>query len=320
MTPRYHRLTVSTEEAGVRLDSYLARALPHLSRTAAHRLIADGHALIGGQPAKPRRLVTPGLEIEVCEPAPRPSVLQAEAIPLDVVYEDSDLLVIDKPAGLVVHPGVGTREGTLVNALLAHCSDLSGIGGEERPGIVHRLDRDTSGLLVVAKHDAAHRNLALQLAQRTMERRYLALVLGVPPWTEQTVDAPIGRHPLRRTEMAIVQTGRAARTRFRVLDQWPQAAQLEARLESGRTHQVRVHALSLGLPLLGDPVYGRRRLGAAVWSEDVAAALAALPGQALHAYRLSFHHPADGRLCEFHRAPPAAYESVARLLAAEATG
>jgi len=311
-------LLVDAESAGRRLDVYLAQALPELSRSAAHRAIEAGEVLVDDQPAKPRTLLRGGQRVTVTLAPPRESEILAEAIDLDIVHEDGDLIVINKPAGMVTHPARGHWEGTLVNALLAHCTDLSGIGGTLRPGIVHRLDRDTTGLLVVAKNDAAHRHLAAQLAGRTMSRRYLALVHGEPEWQDTMVDAPIGRHPNQRLQMAVVDTGRAARTHFTVLARYGLAALLSADLESGRTHQVRVHATHLGLPLVGDPVYGQRRARSTVWPEPVALAVAALPGQALHATRLSFRHPADGRPLVFECAPPAAFASVVRTLAAAA--
>ncbi|MBI5830847.1 MAG: RluA family pseudouridine synthase [Armatimonadetes bacterium] len=310
-----HQLTVDTESAGTRLDVYLARALPDLSRSAAHRAIDAGDVLVDGQPAKPRTLLRAGQRVSLTIAQPQESEIRPEAIDLRVVYEDADLIVINKPAGMVTHPARGHWEGTLVNALLAHCTDLSGIGGTLRPGIVHRLDRDTTGLLVAAKNDVAHRGLAGQLASRAMKRRYLALVYGEPDWEETVVDAPLGRHPTQRLQQAVIETGRPARTHFRVLARYGLAALLTADLDTGRTHQVRVHATHLGLPLLGDPVYGQRRAKSAVWPTALAEAVEGLPGQALHAIRLSFLHPADGRPLVFECAPPPAFVSVVRQLA-----
>ncbi len=310
-----HTFTVDAESAGARLDVFLAGALPDLSRSAAHRAIEAGDVLVDGQGAKPRTLLRAGQTVSLTLAPPQESDIRAESIDLNVVYEDADLIVINKPAGMVTHPARGHWEGTLVNALLAHCTDLSGIGGTLRPGIVHRLDRDTTGLLVAAKNDLAHQRLAAQLASRAMKRRYLALCYGEPEWDETTVDAPIGRHPNQRLQMAVVETGRPARTHFRTLARYNLAALLTADLDTGRTHQVRVHATHLGLPLVGDPVYGQRRAKSAVWPEPLAEVVAALPGQALHAIRLSFRHPADDRPLVFECAPPLAFVSVVQRLA-----
>lgn len=306
-----HHLTVPADAAGARLDRWLADALP-LSRAQARRLLDDGLVEIAGQIVKPALKLVAGWRITVTVPAPVPVSIAAEDIALDVVYEDEDLLVIHKPAGMVVHPARGHPGGTLVNALMAHCHDLSGIGGELRPGIVHRLDKDTSGLLAVAKHDQAHRRLAEQLRARTMSRRYLALCWGEPAWESITVYQPIGRHPSRRQEMAVVPTGRPAVTHFTRRDGFVTAALLSAKLESGRTHQVRVHATFLGHPLLGDPVYGRRR---EPLPPAAAAALAGLRGQALHAAELAFDHPRDGRPMVFESPPPAAFQALLTALA-----
>jgi 23S rRNA pseudouridine1911/1915/1917 synthase len=312
-------LTVADEDAGARLDVLLARLLPELSRSAAHRLIDFGDVRVDGRPVKPRHVAKAGETLTVLLRAPATCDVAPQAIDLDVVYEDGDLIVVNKPAGMVTHPAHGAPAGTLVNALLAHCTDLSGIGGELRPGIVHRLDKDTSGLLVCAKHDAAHRALAAQLADRTMSRRYLALVWGEPDFSERLVDAPLGRHPTVRVMMAVVPDGRAARTRLTVLERYGRAALLAAELETGRTHQVRVHCAHLGHPLVGDPVYGRRRAHTlAVLDADLREVVAALPGQALHATRLTFRHPRDGRSLTFEAPPPPAFEAVRRGLATAA--
>jgi 23S rRNA pseudouridine1911/1915/1917 synthase len=261
-----HRFIVSAEAAGQRLDRYLAERLPQLSRTRVQALIESGHVR-SGRPhlptsdlvtARPAAKVHAGDEIVVAVPEPVTIGLQAEAIPLDVVYEDPDLLVVDKPARLVVHPAPGHRAGTLVNALLARCPDLAGIGGEVRPGIVHRLDKDTSGLIVVAKHERAHRFLSAQLKARQMDKRYLALVDGAPSAGSGTIDAPIGRHPQRRPQMAVRAGGRPARTHFRVLRRYPRHALLECRPVTGRTHQIRVHLAAIGCPIVGDRVCGQR--------------------------------------------------------------
>ena len=240
-----------------------------------------------------------GETIALHVPPPRPSELAAEPLALDILHEDDDLLVIDKPAGLVVHPAPGHPSGTLVNALLYHCRSLSGIGGEARPGIIHRLDKDTSGLLLVAKHDRSHRHLAAQLKTRKLQRRYQALVHGAMPAQEGTIDAPVGRHPTQRKKMAVVaHGGRAARTHYRVLEAWGVLSLLELALETGRTHQIRVHLASLGHPVLGDATYGP---GARRWPGRPALeqAMRAFARQALHAAQVRFRHPTHGDCMTF---------------------
>lgn len=296
-------MTVPDDAGGLRLDRFLAeRAGLGLSRSRVQQLIRAGRVHVDGRPARASQPVRPGSTIAVELPPPEPVAAEPEAIPLDVVYEDEDLLVVNKPRGMVVHPAPGHRTGTLVNALLHHCRDLTGIGGALRPGIVHRLDRDTTGLLVVAKGEMAYRSLAAQLRRREVERRYLALVHGVPP-PEGTVDAPIGRDPRRRTRMAVVPGGRPARTHFRVREAFGDAfALLEVRLETGRTHQIRVHLSAIGHPVVGDPVYGPRRR----WP--------GLGGQALHAYRLEFTHPRTGQRMAFEVPPPPDMEALLQRL------
>ncbi|MBI2298390.1 MAG: RluA family pseudouridine synthase [Armatimonadetes bacterium] len=312
---------VPPESAGRRLDVFLAEHCPALSRSQAKRLIEAGEVTVEGRPGRPRTVLRAGWTVSVSIPAPQPTDLAAEDLPLHIIHEDADLLVIDKPAGMLTHPGGGQYRGTLVNALLAHCTDLSGIGGEVRPGIVHRLDRDTTGLLVVAKHDRAHRHLADQLRARTAHREYLAIVYGEPEWEEITVDAPVGRSPQRRTEMAVTATGRAARTHLACRERFGLAALLAARLESGRTHQVRVHCHHIGHPLMGDPAYGRKRARQfGPLPPAVAEALAGLPGQALHAYRLEFTHPADELPRCFEVPPPAAFRALLEALRVSSGG
>ena len=303
---------------GMRLDRFLSAQLPDLSRTRIQGLIKEGRVSSGRATivdAKYR--VKPGERFRLEVPPAAPAEPRAEAIPLDVVYEDDGLIVIDKPAGLVVHPGAGHGSGTLVNALIAHCGkSLSGIGGVARPGIVHRLDKDTSGLMVVAKTDRAHRGLAEQFADHgrkgEMERGYLALVWGAPPRPHGTIDAPIGRHPTSRTKMAVRPwgSGREAVTHWRVLATFgpkeaPLASLIECTLETGRTHQVRVHLSSIGHPLIGDPLYGsgfKSKLRAL--PEPLRGKLAALNRQALHAAHLAFVHPVRGTLLKFNRELP----------------
>jgi 23S rRNA pseudouridine1911/1915/1917 synthase len=283
------------DDAGERLDSYLAARLD-LSRSRAVQLIEQGRVTIGGAVPKKRDRPAPGDRIEVRIPPPEPSALTPEDIPLEVVYQDDDLLVVDKPAGLVVHPAAGHRSGTLVNALLYAVGDLSGIGGVLRPGIVHRLDRDTSGLMVVAKHDEAHRRLAEALKRRDVRRLYLAAAWGHLAQDEVHVDAPIGRHPTDRRRMAVVPEGRPARTRFTRLERWRAADLVRAELETGRTHQIRVHLLHLGHPVVGDRTYApERERGFSGPERGWAAALARrVPRQFLHAAELRFRHPRTG--------------------------
>jgi 23S rRNA pseudouridine1911/1915/1917 synthase len=279
----------------------VARALPQLSRARVQALLADGRIRLDGLAAKPSHKLRHGQRVHVTEPEPEAAVPRPEAIPLRVVYEDPQLLVIDKPAGLVVHPGAGRSSGTLVNALLHHVKDLSGVGGVLRPGIVHRLDRGTSGLMLVAKNDAAHRALAAQFASRSVEKDYLALVLGVPKRKTGEIAAAIGRDPLQRRRMSVTAPrGREARSRYEVLESFGgKAALLRVRIFTGRTHQVRVHLASIGHPIAGDATYGGRRV-----------ALPGLERPALHAARLAFAHPATGARLEFASPLPAELQAV----------
>ena len=320
-------------ETGGRLDKALAAAAPPgLSRSRLAALIAAGAVTdAAGRPATdPRRKTAPGDVFRVTPPAPAPAAPKPEAIPLAVLHEDSALIVVDKPAGMAVHPAPGSERGTLVAALLHHCgASLSGVGGVARPGIVHRLDKDTSGVLVAAKTDAAHAALSAQFAARETERRYLAVVWGAPdrasarlsghpavtfePGGALRIDAPIGRCPTDRKRMAVVTGGRRAVTRVGTLRRFgppdrPHCALVACRLETGRTHQIRVHCAHIGHPLVGDPVYGRAR--------PAPEAARAFPRQALHAESLGFHHPENGRWMAFS-APPAA--DFAALLGALAT-
>ncbi len=281
------------EEAVERLDVWLAARLPGLSRARIQALIRAGNITVEGGAAREHRRLKAGQCVRVVIPPPQPAKPAAQNIPLDIVYQDADIIVINKPAGMVVHPAPGHAAGTLVNALLHHCPDLAGIGGELRPGIVHRLDRDTSGLLVAAKHEAALRGLADQFKKRQVRKEYLALVRGVPP-REGSINAAIGRHPVQRKKMALSERGRTALTSFRCLAVYPQAALVRLRIHTGRTHQIRVHMAHLGHPVLGDEVYGRQRAGQP-----------AAPRQMLHAARLEFRHPADGRPLAFSAPLPA---------------
>ena len=276
------------DRAGERLDVFVARSLPELSRSRVRTLIDQGLVTVDGRlPAKAGVALTPGQRVQVTEPAPEQTELQPEPIPLRIVYEDDDLLVVDKPAGLAIHPSPGHARHTLVNAILAHCPDLSGIGGEGRPGIVHRLDKDTSGLIIVAKHDQAHASLARQLKERKVEKTYLALAEGRVEPPEAVIEAPIGRDPRRRKRMAVVERGREARTRYRLLREVAGRSLLEVRPETGRTHQIRVHLAAIGHPIAGDRLYGRR-----------GGKETTLRRQFLHAHRLAFRHPRTGERLE----------------------
>ncbi|MFO7259608.1 MAG: RluA family pseudouridine synthase [bacterium] len=301
------RQTLRVEEAGAeRLDRYLARRLPELSRSRIARLLEAGLIRLNGQPARKSERVAPGDIIEVEFPAPEPSGLSPEAIPVPIVYQDRDLAVVDKPAGLVVHPAPGHARGTLVHALLHHLGDLSGVGGVLRPGIVHRLDRDTSGLLLVAKNDAAHRALAEALKRREVRRVYTVAAWGHLDRDEIVVDAPIGRSRSDRKRMAVVEGGRPARTRLRRLERWRAADLLRAELETGRTHQIRVHLAAIGHPVVGDRTYGARaERGISGPDRAWAQALARrVPRQFLHATELAFRHPSTGEWLVFHSPLP----------------
>ena len=268
--------------AAERLDRFVAARLPELSRTAVQRLIDDGRVLVNGAVSEAARKVRQPDVIVVRIPPPAPAAIEAEDIPLQIVYEDADLIVIDKPAGLVVHPAAGHARGTLVNAILAHAPDLRGIGGETRPGIVHRLDKDTSGLIVVAKHDAAHRELQRQFKARSVRKVYLALVEGRLEPAEGIVDAPIARDRIHRKRMAVSPDGRPSRTRYKVIKDWGLYSLVEAYPETGRTHQIRVHFAWLGHPLAGDALYGRKKPSLPIGRHF------------LHAARLTLRLPSTG--------------------------
>ena len=267
-----------------RADQLIARLAPQLTRSAAQRLLEEGAVTLSGRPVKKNYKTTAGDVLEILLPAPEPVDVLAQDIPLDVVYEDADVIVVNKPVGLVVHPAAGHPDGTLVNALLYHCGEsLSGINGALRPGIVHRIDRDTSGLLIVAKNDFAHQKLAEQLLDHSLYREYEAVCVGGFKEDTGTVDAPIGRHPTDRKRMCVDRKGgRPAVTHWAVLERFPGYTHIQCRLETGRTHQIRVHMASIGHPLLGDVVYGSKK----PWP--------GLAGQCLHARRLSFVHPRTG--------------------------
>jgi len=277
------------------------------------RLIDDGCVLLKGSPAKPATLVQPGDVIDVDEPPPRPIDTPAEDIPLDIVYEDPDLLVLNKPPGLVIHPASGHPAGTLVNALLAYCDDLSGIGGAERPGIVHRLDRDTSGTMVVAKSERAHLGLSIAFRRRQVEKTYVAACFGVPGQPGGVIEAPVGRHPGKRQQMAVVESGRAARTLFTVTEAFTGTASVECHPITGRTHQIRVHMAHIGHPLVGDPLYaGRQWRNLALPHHRMACR--DFPRQALHARRLAFKHPVTEEHVAFESDPPDDFRRLIEVL------
>ena len=281
-------LDLTADREGERLDAFLARSVPDLTRSAAQRLLERGAVTLRGRAAKKNDKTRLGDSLTVCLPEPQPVDLVPQNIPLDVIYEDDDVIVVNKPVGLVVHPAPGHPDGTLVNALLYHCgTSLSGINGELRPGIVHRIDRDTSGLIVAAKNDRAHLALAAQLQDHSLARVYEAVAVGGFREDSGTVDAPIGRHPVDRKKMAVDRkNGREAVTHWSVLARYPGYTHVECRLETGRTHQIRVHLASIGHPLLGDTVYGSKK----PWP--------GLAGQCLHARRLRFVHPSTGEPLE----------------------
>lgn len=293
-----HTLTVPSDASGVRLDVWLAESLPDLSRARLQALMREGQVTVDGQPAKPSNRAQAGRQVTVHVPAPISAIPQPEAMALNIVFEDADIVVLNKPAGLVVHPAPGHGTGTLVNGLLHHCDDLAGIGGVERPGIVHRLDKDTSGLMVVAKHDAAMAALVRQFQEGGVRKEYLALVHGAPAKDEGTINAPIGRHTRDRQRMAVVpERGKLAVTHYSVVARFAATCLIRARIETGRTHQIRVHLAHIGLPIIGDPVYGRAPRDRLL--TDCPAR------QMLHAERLAFTHPISGVALDFKRPPPA---------------
>ena len=299
-------LTAATEHAGVRLDAFLS-ADGALTRSQAARLIAEGRVRVNGKPAAKSARLSGGETVTVDVPQLRETALPPQDIPLDVVYEDDDVIVVNKPTGLVVHPAPGHPDGTLVNALLHHCGDsLSGIGGEKRPGIVHRIDRDTSGLIIAAKNDAAHLALSAQLKDHSLSRTYECLVTGNMKQDSGTVDAPIGRSSADRKKMAVVPTGRRAVTHWEVVARYPGVTHLRCRLETGRTHQIRVHMAYIGHPILGDTVYGAKK------------PVPGLTGQCLHAVGLRFIHPRTGEPVELHCPLPPEFTAMLQKLQSKA--
>ena len=296
-------VTLTPAASGQRADQFLAAALDGLTRSAAQKLLEEGRVLCDGRPLKKNDRLKAGLPLTILIPDPTPVALVPQDIPLDVVYEDQDVIVVNKPVGLVVHPAPGHPDGTLVNALLHHCGDsLSGIGGEKRPGIVHRIDRDTSGLIIAAKNDAAHLALSAQLKDHSLSRTYECLVTGNMKQDSGTVDAPIGRSSADRKKMAVVPTGRRAVTHWEVVARYPGVTHLRCRLETGRTHQIRVHMAYIGHPILGDTVYGAKK------------PVPGLTGQCLHASGLRFVHPRTGEPVELHCPLPPEFTAMLQKL------
>ena len=294
---------IDEEHAGLRADSVLSVLMEDVSRSYIQKLIEGGSVTVDGKPmVSKKEKLRAGAEVVLDLPEPAPCEAVPEDIPLDIVYEDDDLIVVNKPKGMVVHPAAGNFSGTLVNALLFHCNCLSSINGVQRPGIVHRIDKDTSGLLVCAKSDAAHRGLSEQLAEHSVTRRYRAVVFGRLKDDSGRIDAPIGRDPKNRLRMAVVPGGKNAVTNYRVLTYMNGFTEIEARLETGRTHQIRVHMTSIGHPLLGDTVYGPAKQPYK------------LNGQMLHAGILGFVHPVTGQYMEFEAEPPEEYLTTLKKL------
>ena len=316
MMPREHKLTVNKEHEGVRLDLYLAAQLPELSRSRAQVLIHSGKVLVNGQVVKPSLKVREGESIFVSIEPPGPPSVEAEEIPLDIVFEDEHIIVVNKPAGMVVHPAAGVRSGTLVNALLAHSRFLSVTGGAERPGIVHRLDKNTSGLLVVARTEEAHRALTESIGKRAVKRQYRALAYGNFAESAGTIEAPIGRSLSDRKKMAVTSVrSREALTHFNVEGSFPGITHLSVRLSTGRTHQIRVHLAYIGHPVVGDLVYGVRlkRFHEKI-SSEVLEAISKLRGHMLHAEILEFEHPATGEPMRFSAPLTGEFEDLLRIL------
>lgn len=297
-----HQLIVNESGAGQRLDAWVSVQQLDLTRSRVQKLIAEKSVLVNGQVGRNSTRLQPGDRVVVTVPEPKPLTIAAEDLQVPIIYQDEHLVVVNKPRHMVTHPAKGNYNGTLVNALLHQVGDLSGINGMLRPGIVHRLDKDTTGLLVVAKHDRAHLGLAEQIKQRQVKREYQALAHGGFSADRGTVDAPLARHPVWRKRMAVVSGGRRAVTHYSVLERLGQYTLLQLRLETGRTHQIRVHLASLGHPVVGDQVYGPRKI------------TFRLSGQLLHAWRLSFQHPINGQALQFEASLPEDFVSVLRHL------
>ncbi|HTB84662.1 MAG TPA: RluA family pseudouridine synthase [Candidatus Sulfotelmatobacter sp.] len=312
MNSRLEKFTVELSRPGIRFDTFLRERFPAASRGAMQRLIEQGHVRVNGHGVKPSHTPRSGEQVEIYFPEPKSAEARPEEIPLEILFEDKSLLVLNKPAGIVVHPAAGHEEHTLVNALLHHCrGSLSGIGGVARPGIVHRLDKETSGCLVVAKNDKTHLALSKQFAERTVKKFYDALVIGVPKTDSGEILAAIARHPTHRKRMAVHtgSNGRAAHTTWRILENLTLAAHVEAEIHTGRTHQIRVHFQHLGHPLLGDETYGAKQNNKFSEATNFSA-----PRVMLHAHRLSFIHPRTGKTVKFEAPLPADFAAALKLL------
>ncbi|MDP4088063.1 MAG: RluA family pseudouridine synthase [Bacillota bacterium] len=299
------RFDIGQDNVGERVDKFLSYAMEGKSRSYIQGLAEKGGVKVNDKAVKSNYKFKNGDIVEVTTPEPVTLDVKGEDISLNILYEDSDVLVVDKPQGMVVHPAAGNYSGTLVNAILNHCEDLSGINGVIRPGIVHRIDKDTAGVLVIAKNDAAHNKLAEQLKDHSMTRIYTALVEGIIKGQEGTIDAPLGRHPVERKKIAVLKEGRHAVTHYRVLENLKNTTLVECRLETGRTHQIRVHMAHIGHPLVGDPVYGHKKQRFK------------LEGQLLHARILGFIHPRTGEYMEFESELPDYFKKVLDLLRKE---
>ena len=293
-------MTYAIDDPPERLDVFITSRVPDLTRSAVRRLIEMNRVTVDNESGKPSQKLKGGEQVVIEIPPPTPGVPAAQEIPLEILYEDSDLIVLNKPAGMSVHPGAGNPDGTVVNALLAHCDDLSGIGGEIRPGIVHRIDKDTTGVIVVAKNDRSHLGLAEQFKEHTIKRVYVALVYGSPKTDKGRIESAIGRHPVDRKKMSgSARHGKHSVTHWKVTGRFGPVSVVELRLETGRTHQIRVHLSEAGFPLLGDPVYGGAGRLSCVKDSKLRALIGALSRQALHARTLGFIHPLTGTYMEF---------------------
>ena len=311
----HHTIVFPHDNEPIRLDLFLSQELANESRAMIQRLIETGAVQVDGKQVRPSLKLKGGEQVEVEIPLPLPAAPQAEEIPLEVLYEDSDLIVINKAAGMVVHPGAGNATGTLVNALLAHCSDLAGIGGELRPGIVHRLDKGTSGVLVAAKHDRAHQALSEQFSVHSVKRIYQALIYGSPATDTGKIEGTIGRHPTERLRLSgKAKNGKHAVTRWKVKERYGRVSLVELRLETGRTHQIRVHLTEAGFPLLGDPLYPDGGRCNNIPDTQLRGMINHLGRQALHAFCLGFIHPTTGDYMEFSAEPPEDFQELLNYL------
>jgi len=319
---RFFKVVVPPHQSRERLDKFLARFVASVSRARLQKAIAGGHVQVDGRTVKASHLVSPKEEIAICLPKATPVDILAEDIPLDILYEDGDLLVVNKVAGMVVHPAFSNFTGTLVNALMHHCGNLSSVGGRQRPGIVHRLDKNTSGILVVAKNDVAHHSLSAQFRAKTTRRIYWAICWHSPRKSVGRIETYIARSPKDRRRMTVQQSGKLAATHYTVLESFHNHSLLELQLETGRTHQIRVHMAHLGHPILGDGEYGGRNRQFGTLSkpdfESAAAILAMMPRQALHAKSLGFQHPTKNEWMSFDSALPEDMQTVLDRLRTEA--